>query len=74
MERGAIAIRIAYAGSGISAPDHAGDAHTRDYTEAAASLLRPLAGVTHHAIRVIVETPKGSRNKYAFDEREKVFS
>ncbi len=36
----------------------------------------PLAvchGVKHHAIRVIVETPKGSRNKYAFDESAKVF-
>jgi inorganic pyrophosphatase len=29
--------------------------------------------VKHHAIRVIVETPKGSRNKYAFDERAKIF-
>lgn len=27
----------------------------------------------HQAIRVVVETPKGSRNKYAFDERAKVF-
>jgi inorganic pyrophosphatase len=24
-------------------------------------------------LRVIIETPKGSRNKYAFDEKEKVF-
>jgi inorganic pyrophosphatase len=25
-------------------------------------------------LRVVIETPKGSRNKYAFDEKEKVFS
>jgi inorganic pyrophosphatase len=26
-----------------------------------------------HTIRVVIETPKGSRNKYAFDQRAKVF-
>jgi inorganic pyrophosphatase len=26
------------------------------------------------AVRVVIETPKGSRNKYAFDSEEKVFS
>ena len=46
---------------------------TGDLTANAASLLRSLTGVTHHAIRVIVETPKRSRNKYAFDERERAF-
>jgi inorganic pyrophosphatase len=34
-------------------------------------LLKP--SVADHQVRVVIETPKGSRNKYAFDADEKVF-
>ena len=37
------------------------------------STLKPLDH-EDHTIRVVVETPKGSRNKYAFDAEEKVFT
>ncbi|MFI5070855.1 MAG: inorganic diphosphatase [Terriglobales bacterium] len=36
-------------------------------------LLAPFDGDATEAIQVIIETPKGSRNKYAFDPRQKVF-
>jgi inorganic pyrophosphatase len=38
------------------------------------SLLGPLDGDKGKIIQVVVETPKGSRNKYAFDEDQKVFA
>jgi inorganic pyrophosphatase len=31
-------------------------------------------GEEHGTVRVVIETPKGSRNKYAFDAQDKVFS
>ena len=37
------------------------------------SRLRPLDKEDKKLIRVVIETPKGSRNKYAFDPEEKVF-
>lgn len=37
------------------------------------SRLRPHDGDDDDIIRVVIETPKGSRNKYAFDPEEKVF-
>ena len=37
------------------------------------SLLKPLNKNDDKIIRVIVETPKGSRNKYAFDKDARVF-
>jgi inorganic pyrophosphatase len=37
------------------------------------SSLKPL-DQDHKTVRVVIETPKGSRNKYAFDAEEKVFS
>src|ERR1700722_19643647 len=37
------------------------------------SLLKPLNKNDDEIIRVIVETPKGSRNKYAFDKDARVF-
>jgi len=37
------------------------------------SLLKPLNKNDDEIIRVIVETPKGSRNKYAFDNDARVF-
>lgn len=37
------------------------------------SLLRPLDEDDKNLIRVVIETPKGSRNKYAFDPELKVF-
>jgi inorganic pyrophosphatase len=36
------------------------------------SRLRPVG--KDDAVRVVIETPKGSRNKYAFDEDERVFT
>ena len=37
------------------------------------SRLRPLDKEDEKTIRVVIETPKGSRNKYAFNPEEKVF-
>jgi inorganic pyrophosphatase len=37
------------------------------------SRLRPLDEDHEEILRVVIETPKGSRNKYAFDPEEKVF-
>jgi inorganic pyrophosphatase len=37
------------------------------------SRLSPLADDGGNLIQVIIETPKGSRNKYAFDSEQKVF-
>jgi len=37
------------------------------------SRLKPLDPNDKSVVRVIIETPKGSRNKYAFDEDERVF-
>jgi inorganic pyrophosphatase len=38
------------------------------------SRLKPLDEKDDGIIKVIIETPKGSRNKYAFDEDEKTFT
>src|SRR5258707_14740365 len=38
------------------------------------SLLSPLDDDNGKIIQVVVETPKGSRNKYSFDEVQKVFA
>jgi inorganic pyrophosphatase len=38
------------------------------------SRLKPLDPDDDEIIRVIIETPKGSRNKYAFDEEERAFT
>ena len=37
------------------------------------TLLEPLDSEDKQILRVVVETPKGSRNKYAFDPEEEVF-
>jgi inorganic pyrophosphatase len=37
------------------------------------SRLTPLAEDDKQTIQVIIETPKGSRNKYAFDPQQKIF-
>ena len=37
------------------------------------SSLKAFDGRGKHTVRVVIETPKGSRNKYAFDAEEKVF-
>lgn len=38
------------------------------------SRLKPLDDDDGNLIQVIVETPKGSRNKYAFDPKQKIFT
>jgi inorganic pyrophosphatase len=37
------------------------------------SLLKPTSKNDDKLIRIIIETPKGSRNKYAFDRHARVF-
>jgi inorganic pyrophosphatase len=37
------------------------------------SSLKPFEGHGAHTVRVVIETPKGSRNKYAFDADERIF-
>ena len=37
------------------------------------SRLAPTDGDGKETIQVVIETPKGSRNKYAFDEEQKIF-
>lgn len=37
------------------------------------SLLKPFDEDDDEIVTVVVETPKGSRNKYAFDPDQKVF-
>ena len=37
------------------------------------STLKPADADDRNAIQVVVETPKGSRNKYAFDQDQRVF-
>ena len=37
-------------------------------------LLKPVDKADDSILQVIVETPKGSRNKFAFDEKQKIFS
>jgi len=37
------------------------------------SRLQPLDEDNNSTIQVVIETPKGSRNKYAFDQEQKVF-
>jgi inorganic pyrophosphatase len=37
------------------------------------TILSPFDGEGWKSIQVIIETPKGSRNKYAFDHKQKVF-
>ena len=37
------------------------------------SQLNPLDEDSDKVIQVIIETPKGSRNKYAFDQKLRVF-
>jgi inorganic pyrophosphatase len=38
------------------------------------SRLKPLDKDDNEIVRVVIETPKGSRNKYAFDQSEKTFT
>jgi inorganic pyrophosphatase len=38
------------------------------------SRLKPLDGSDDATIKVVIETPKGSRNKYAFDPEERIFT
>jgi inorganic pyrophosphatase len=38
------------------------------------SRLKPIDKDDKELVRVIIETPKGSRNKYAFDQDEKAFA
>src|SRR5581483_215051 len=38
------------------------------------SRLQPHDDDDDTLVRVVIETPKGSRNKYAFDEKERVFT
>ena len=35
--------------------------------------LKPFRGKDKDLIRVVIETPKGSRNKFAFDEDDHIF-
>lgn len=37
-------------------------------------LLKPIDKADDGILQVIIETPKGSRNKFAFDEKQKIFS
>lgn len=37
------------------------------------SQIKPVDGGDEALVKVIIETPKGSRNKYAFDAKERVF-
>jgi hypothetical protein len=37
------------------------------------SHLKPMDADDQETIKVIIETPKGSRNKYAYDEEERIF-
>jgi len=37
-------------------------------------LLKPIDKTDDDILQVIVETPKGSRNKFAFDEKQKIFT
>ena len=37
------------------------------------SVLKPIDPDDQSTIRVIIETPKGSRNKYAYDEEQRIF-
>jgi inorganic pyrophosphatase len=37
-------------------------------------LLRPVDKSNDGIIQVIIETPKGSRNKFAFDDKQKIFT
>src|ERR1700674_291286 len=46
---------------------------TRKGSLAAPTTLSPLEDGDWKCIQVIIETPKGSRNKYAFDPEQKVF-
>src|SRR5258705_11982825 len=38
------------------------------------SRLKPVDKNDKEVVRVVIETPKGSRNKYAFDQDEKAFT
>ena len=38
------------------------------------SLLKPRDTKDKQLLRVVIETPKGSRNKFAFDEEEQIFA
>lgn len=38
------------------------------------STLKPKDSSDNNAVQVVVETPKGSRNKYAFDQKQRVFA
>ena len=38
------------------------------------STLRPMDADNKNTVQVVVETPKGSRNKYAFDQDRRVFT
>lgn len=37
-------------------------------------LLKPMDKKESRILQVIIETPKGSRNKFAFDSKQKIFS
>lgn len=37
-------------------------------------LLKPVRNADDGLLQVIVETPKGSRNKFAFDEKQRIFA
>jgi inorganic pyrophosphatase len=37
------------------------------------SRLKPVDKDDKHVVRVVIETPQGSRNKYAFDQEERMF-
>ena len=36
--------------------------------------LKPFDADDKHLLRVVIETPKGSRNKFAFDPDERIFT
>ena len=38
------------------------------------TLLKPTVPQDSEILQVIIETPKGSRNKYAFDDKQKIFA
>lgn len=42
-------------------------------TLSAPTILRPFDTDDNRKLRVVIETPKGSRNKFAFDPKEGVF-
>jgi len=69
MNRGTL---LASSGSGVERVTVA-KSSTSSAALANPSLLNPKDGGDKNTVQVVVETPKGSRNKYAFDAQKRVF-